>query len=102
MVFGAGLMRCGWLRGKFSLRHYRRLALFLISLSLVIQIPGVALQVYVGWDYRWAGFLLQVPRELGGAVAGGGVSGAALRVLANIIPLGYQPLAGKGWPYGAE
>ncbi|MBD3444285.1 DUF418 family protein [Yersinia pestis] len=65
MVFGAGLMRCGWLRGKFSLRHYRRLALFLISLSLVIQIPGVALQVYVGWDYRWAGFLLQVPRELG-------------------------------------
>ncbi|MHA3256623.1 DUF418 domain-containing protein YeiB [Yersinia pseudotuberculosis] len=65
MVFGAGLMRCGWLRGEFSLRHYRRLALFLISLSLVIQIPGVALQVYVGWDYRWAGFLLQVPRELG-------------------------------------
>ncbi|CNB02377.1 DUF418 domain-containing protein YeiB [Yersinia similis] len=65
MVFGAGLMRCGWLRGEFSLRHYRRLALFLISLSLVIQIPGVALQVYVGWDYRWAGFLLQVPREFG-------------------------------------
>lgn len=65
MIFGAGLMRSGWLRGEFSLRHYRRLAACLIPLSLVIQIPGVVLQGYSGWDYRWSGFLLQVPRELG-------------------------------------
>ncbi|CND86938.1 DUF418 domain-containing protein YeiB [Yersinia enterocolitica] len=65
MLFGAGLMRCGWLRGEFSLRHYRLLAACLIPLSLVIQIPGVTLQWMVGWDFRWTGFLLQVPRELG-------------------------------------
>lgn len=82
MLFGAGLMRSGWLRGEFNLCHYRLFAAILITLSLVIQIPGVALQWRVGWDYRWAGFLLQVPRELG----------------APLQALGYLALLYGFWP----
>jgi len=66
MLLGAGLMRSGWLQGRYSLRHYRRLAAFLLPLSLLIQIPAVAMQWHLAWDYRWSGFFLQVPRELGG------------------------------------
>lgn len=65
MLFGAGLMRSGWLRGTYSPRYYRRQAAWLIPLSLLIQLPAVALQWHLHWDYRWSGFLLQVPRELG-------------------------------------
>ncbi|MGL6019814.1 MAG: DUF418 domain-containing protein YeiB [Gibbsiella quercinecans] len=65
MLFGAGLMRSGWLRGAYSLAYYRRQAAWLIPLSLVIQIPAVALHWHLAWDYRWSSFLLQVPRELG-------------------------------------
>jgi len=68
MLFGAGLMRSGWLRGEFSLRHYRGLALWLITLSWLIQIPSVVMQWQLGWDYRWSGFLLQAPREVGAAL----------------------------------
>lgn len=65
MLFGAGLMRSGWLRGHFSPGYYRRQAAWLIPLALMIQLPAVALQWHMQWDYRWSGFLLQVPRELG-------------------------------------
>lgn len=65
MLFGAGLMRSGWLRGHFSPTYYRRQAAWLIPLALVIQLPAVWLQWHLHWDYRWSGFLLQVPRELG-------------------------------------
>jgi uncharacterized protein len=68
MLFGAGLMRSGWLRGEFSLRHYRKLALWLITLSWLVQIPSVVIQWHLGWDYRWSGFLLQAPREVGAAL----------------------------------
>lgn len=66
MLLGAGLMRSTWLRGGFSLRHYRQLAALLLPLSLLIQIPAIYLQWHLGWDYRWSGFLLQAPREIGG------------------------------------
>lgn len=65
MLFGAGLMRSGWLRGSYSPCYYRRQATWLIPLSLAIQLPAVALQWHLYWDSRWSGFLLQVPRELG-------------------------------------
>lgn len=65
MLLGAGLMRSGWLRNGYPPGHYLRQAAWLIPLSLLIQLPGVLLQWQVDWDYRWSGFLLQVPRELG-------------------------------------
>ncbi|QCR36597.1 DUF418 domain-containing protein YeiB [Nissabacter sp. SGAir0207] len=65
MMVGAGLMRSGWLRGKFSLRHYRYTALCLITLSWLIQIPTALVQWHLGWEYRWSGYLLQAPREIG-------------------------------------
>lgn len=65
MLFGAGLMRSGWLRGSYSSGYYLRQAAWLLPLSVLIQLPAVALQWQVHWDYRWSGFLLQVPRELG-------------------------------------
>ncbi|OTA16421.1 membrane protein [Xenorhabdus vietnamensis] len=37
MLCGAKLMRNGWLKGEFSHRHYRRLALCLIPAGIVIQ-----------------------------------------------------------------
>jgi len=65
MITGAALMRSGWLRGEWGLAHYRRSALWLIGVAWLIQIPGIYLQWATGWDFRWAGFFLQVPRELG-------------------------------------
>ncbi|WP_428943528.1 DUF418 domain-containing protein YeiB [Pantoea sp. FN060301] len=65
MMVGAALMRSGWLKGNYSLQHYRRSALMLISVAWLIQIPGIYLQWASGWDFRWAAFFLQVPREIG-------------------------------------
>lgn len=65
MLFGAGLMRSGWLSNGYPPTDYLRQAAWLIPLSLVVQLPGILLQWQLDWDYRWSGFLLQIPRELG-------------------------------------
>ncbi|MFC0229328.1 DUF418 domain-containing protein YeiB [Serratia aquatilis] len=65
MLFGAGLMRSGWLCNMYSPRYYLHQAAWLIPLSLLIQLPGVILQWQLDWEFRWSAFLLQVPRELG-------------------------------------
>lgn len=64
MLIGAALMRTGWLKGEFSLRHYRRTGLWLVLAGLAINLPAVIAQWYLNWDYRWCAFLLQAPREL--------------------------------------
>lgn len=64
MLFGAGLMRSGWLSGSFSPAHYRRMAALLIPIGLAVNLPSVIFQWYSGWDYRWCAFLLQIPREI--------------------------------------
>ena len=57
-------MRSGWLRGDFSLHHYRRIGVVADCVGLLIHIPAIYAQWHLGWDYRWSGFLLQAPREL--------------------------------------
>lgn len=64
MLMGASLMRTGWLKGEFSLRHYRRTGAGLILLGMLINLPAIVAQWSLHWDYRWCAFLLQVPREL--------------------------------------
>lgn len=64
MLMGAALMRSGWLKGEFSLRHYRRTGAGLVLLGVIINLPAVMMQWHLQWDYRWCAFLLQVPREL--------------------------------------
>ncbi|HGN9433709.1 TPA: DUF418 domain-containing protein YeiB [Enterobacter hormaechei] len=64
MLMGAALMRTGWLKGEFSLRHYRRTGAGLVLLGVIINLPAVMMQWHLQWDYRWCAFLLQVPREL--------------------------------------
>lgn len=64
MLLGAALMRSGWLKGQFSLSHYRRSGLVLIVVGLLINVPAVIAQWQLGWNYRWCAFLLQAPREL--------------------------------------
>ncbi|WP_226860721.1 DUF418 domain-containing protein YeiB [Dickeya dianthicola] len=64
MLMGAALMRSGWLRGQFSQRHYRRIALWLLPLALLINALGVMAQWHLQWEYRWCGLLLQIPREV--------------------------------------
>ncbi|MEH2920139.1 DUF418 domain-containing protein YeiB [Samsonia erythrinae] len=64
MLLGAGLMRNGWLKGEFSVKHYRRVALWLIPLGMLINSIGIVGQWLVDWEYRWSGLLLQIPREL--------------------------------------
>ncbi|MFS2224511.1 DUF418 domain-containing protein YeiB [Pantoea sp. B65] len=86
MMMGGALMRSGWLRGEFSARHYRRVALMLIGLALVIQIPSIYLQWYLRWDFRWTGFLLQAPRDLAGPLQA----------------LGYAALCFAYWPQLAK
>ncbi|WBU50863.1 DUF418 family protein [Kosakonia pseudosacchari] len=82
MLTGAALMRSGWLKGQFSLRHYRRTGVLLISLGLLINTPAIIAQWQLGWSYRWCAFLLQAPRELG----------------APLQAVGYAALAWGFWP----
>lgn len=65
MLLGAALMRSGWLKGQFSLPHYRKTGALLIAVGFLINVPGVIAQWLLGWEYRWCAFLLQAPRELG-------------------------------------
>jgi uncharacterized membrane protein YeiB len=41
MLMGASLMRTGWLKGEFSLRHYRRTGAGLVLLGVLINLPAV-------------------------------------------------------------
>lgn len=82
MLMGAALMRSGWLKGQFSLRHYRRVGALLIALGLLINLPAVVAQWQLGWAYRWCAFLLQAPRELS----------------APFQTIGYAALAYGFWP----
>ncbi|SUH36345.1 membrane protein [Salmonella enterica subsp. enterica] len=82
MLLGAALMRSGWLKGQYSLRHYRRTGALLVALGLMINLPAVILQWRLDWAYRWCAFLLQAPRELS----------------APLQTLGYAALMFGFWP----
>lgn len=82
MLIGAALMRSGWLKGQFSLQHYRRSGIALVATGMLINLPAIIAQWQVGWDYRWCAFLLQAPRELS----------------APVQTLGYAALAWGYWP----
>ncbi|EAX1441781.1 DUF418 domain-containing protein, partial [Salmonella enterica subsp. enterica serovar Schwarzengrund] len=82
MLLGAALMRSGWLKGQYSLRHYRRTGILLVALGLMINLPAVILQWRLDWAYRWCAFLLQAPRELS----------------APLQTLGYAALMFGFWP----
>lgn len=82
MALGAALMRSGWLRGRFSLTHYRRVGLGLLLLGVAIQAPASLLQWHLQWAYRWCGYLLQLPGELA----------------APLMMLGYVALIYAYWP----
>ncbi|MRS14969.1 DUF418 domain-containing protein [Enterobacteriaceae bacterium RIT691] len=82
MLMGAALMRSGWLKGQFSLRHYRRAGGVLIAIGVLINLPAVVAQWQLAWGYRWCAFLLQAPRELS----------------APFQTIGYAALAYGFWP----
>ncbi len=68
MLIGAALMRSGWLKGQFSLSHYRRTGLFLTVLGMAVNLPAIVAQWQLEWAYRWCAFILQAPRELSAPV----------------------------------
>ncbi|HBZ1320447.1 TPA: DUF418 domain-containing protein YeiB [Klebsiella pneumoniae] len=82
MLMGAALMRSGWLKGQFSLRHYRRTGALLVAAGMAVNLPAIFVQWYLAWDYRWCAFLLQAPRELS----------------APLQAIGYAALAWGYWP----
>ena len=82
MLMGASLMRSGWLKGQFSLRHYRRTGALLVAAGMAVNLPAIFAQWYLAWDYRWCAFLLQAPRELS----------------APLQAIGYAALAWGYWP----
>ncbi|MEC5975998.1 DUF418 domain-containing protein YeiB [Klebsiella pneumoniae] len=82
MLMGAALMRSGWLKGQFSLRHYRRTGALLVAAGMAVNLPAIFAQWYLAWDYRWCAFLLQAPREL----------------RAPLQAIGYAALAWGYWP----
>lgn len=82
MLMGAALMRSGWLKGQFSLRHYRRTGALLVAAGMAVNLPAIFAQWYLAWDYRWCAFLLQAPRELS----------------APLQAIGYAALAWGYWP----
>lgn len=82
ILMGAALMRSGWLKGQFSLRHYRRTGALLVAAGMAVNLPAIFAQWYLAWDYRWCAFLLQAPRELS----------------APLQAIGYAALAWGYWP----
>ncbi|WP_329601094.1 DUF418 domain-containing protein YeiB [Citrobacter koseri] len=64
MLLGAALMRSGWLKGQYSLQHYRRTGVLLVVVGVLINLPAIIVQWRLDWVYRWCAFLLQAPREL--------------------------------------
>lgn len=64
MMIGAALMRNGWLKGEFSLHHYRRIGGGLVLSGLLINVPAIIAQWQLDWAWRWCSLLLQAPREL--------------------------------------
>ena len=82
MLMGAALMRSGWLKGQFSLRHYRRTGALLVAAGMAVNLSAIFAQWYLAWDYRWCAFLLQAPRELS----------------APLQAIGYAALAWGYWP----
>lgn len=82
MLMGAALMRSGWLKGQFSLRHYRRTGALLVVAGMAVNLPAIFAQWYLAWDYRWCAFLLQAPRELS----------------APLQAIGYASLGWGYWP----
>lgn len=82
MLMGAALMRSGWLKGQFSLRHYRRTGALLVAAGMAVNLPAIFAQWYLAWDHRWCAFLLQAPRELS----------------APLQAIGYAALAWGYWP----
>jgi len=64
MMIGAALMRNGWLKGEFSLVHYRRIGGGLVLCGLLINVPAIIAQWQLDWAWRWCALLLQAPREL--------------------------------------
>lgn len=82
LMLGAGLMRSGWLRGEFSLAHYRKVARWFIPLGVAINLIGVIGQWHLAWEYRWSGLLLQLPRDIS----------------APIQAIGYLALCYGFWP----
>ncbi|MEQ0069152.1 DUF418 domain-containing protein YeiB [Klebsiella sp. GG_Kp141] len=82
MLMGAALMRSGWLKGQFSLRHYRRTGALLVAAGMAVNLPAIFAEWYLAWDYRWCAFLLQAPRELS----------------APLQAIGYAALAWGYWP----
>ncbi|WP_340615571.1 DUF418 domain-containing protein YeiB [Xenorhabdus entomophaga] len=51
MLFGAMLLRNGWLKGEFSRKHYRRLALCLIFVGMVLQCIALSIQYLYPYSY---------------------------------------------------
>lgn len=86
MLLGAAMMRSGWLKGQFSLSHYRRTGWSLIAIGMLINLPAIVAQWRLGWDYHWCAFLLQIPRELG----------------APLQAIGYAALIWGYWPWLAR
>ncbi|MBT0726844.1 DUF418 domain-containing protein [Rosenbergiella australiborealis] len=65
MLIGAALTRKGWMLGQRTPAHYRGCYRILLPLGIIITGIGTYLQYATGWAFRWSGFWLQIPRELG-------------------------------------
>ncbi len=82
MLMGAALMRSGWLKGQFSLRHYRRTGALLVAAGHGGQSAGNIRPVVSGMGLSLVRVLLQAPRELS----------------APLQAIGYAALAWGYWP----
>ena len=58
MLIGAALMRSGWLKGQFSLRHYRRTGFVLLQMPRELSAPFQA----IGYASLFYGFWPQLSR----------------------------------------
>jgi uncharacterized protein len=56
MLMGAALMRSGWLKGQFSLRHYRRTGVLLIAAGMAVNLPAIIAQWHLAGTIAGARF----------------------------------------------
>lgn len=102
MLIGAALMRSGWLKGEFSLRHYRLTGAGLVMLGMVINLPAVIAQWLLGWDYRWCAFLLPGPARAECAVPDHRLCVAYFRVLAADCAVQISRWRCMRWTHGPQ
>ncbi len=86
MLMGAALMRSGWLKGRFSLRHYRRTGALLVVAGMAVKSAGNIRPVVSGLGLSLVCVFAAGAARTERPVAGNRLCLAGLGLLAAAVP----------------